>query len=211
MTGQPSVKYFDPRGLEGKIRTFKANKSLSNYQIVDDDTDMSVFEGLNLEEYLKVKHHICTTEHSQPCSNCSSLIEIGNEISKEGYMRLNKAFSISNPGQIYKSTHAKRKLLQIPLVAIKISAENEGGKVIYLVDKNANLATAKGLLKLLHAQPQNHGPNLTKETVKNLLQLSESESEQERLTYAISKASGFSNTKLRTLYDFEDLKNRKRM
>ncbi len=60
------------------------------------------------------------TEHHQPCSGCLSFIEIGNEISREGYMRLNKEFSVSNLGQRYNSTHAKRKLLQISLAAIKI-------------------------------------------------------------------------------------------
>ena len=212
MTGQPSsAQCFDGRGLKEKIRTFKSNKSLSNFQTLDDDVDVSVFEGLNsLKEYLEVRRHICKTEHLQPCSECLSLIEIGNEISREGYMRLNKAFSVSNPGQTYKSTHAKRKLLQIPLAAIKIPAEDCGGKIVYLVDKNANFATAKGLLKLLHAQSHSNAPRLTKETVKDLFQLSESESERERLTYAISKASGLSTTKLRTLYGFENLKNRQK-
>ena len=92
MTGKPSVvQNLDSRGLEKKIKTFKANKSLSNYQNVDDNVDMSAFEGLSLKEYLEVKHHICTTEHHQPCSECSSLIEVANAISREGYMRLNKA------------------------------------------------------------------------------------------------------------------------
>ena len=171
MTGQPSLlQCLEDRGLEDKIRTFKANKLLSNYRIIDDDTDISVFEGLSLEEYLEVKH-VCTTEHHQLCSGCSSLIEIGKEISSEGYMRLNQAFSVSNPGQPYKSTHAKRKLSQIPLAAIRIPDERCGGKVVYLVDKNTNLATARGLLKLLHSQPNNDVPSLTKETVQSLFQL----------------------------------------
>lgn len=105
-------------------------------------TDTSVFEGFSLKECLEVKHHVCTTEHHQPCSACSPLIEIGKEVSREGFMSLYQAFSVSNPGQPYKSTHAKRKLLQIPLAAIRIPDEKCGGKVVYLVDKNTNLATA---------------------------------------------------------------------
>ena len=207
MTGQPFVAQpCEDKGLEEKIRTFKANKSLSKYKKVDEDLDVSVFEGLNLKEYLEVKYHICSTEHHQPCLECASLIEIGNEIKKEGYLRLNRAFSISNPGDTYKSTHAKRKLLQIPLAAIKIADKECGGQLVYLVDKNSNLATARGLLKLLHAKPCNNAPaGLSKETIKNLFQLSESEAERERLTFAISKASGLSSTKLRNLYGFQDL------
>ena len=99
--------------------------------------------------------------------------------------------------------------MQIPLAAIRIPDEKCGGKVVYLVDKNRNLATAQGLLKLLHSQPNNDVPSLTKETVQSLFQLSESESERERLTYAIPQASGLSATKLRNLYGFQDVKNRR--
>jgi len=78
-------------------------------------------------------------------------------------MRLNKTFAVSNPGQQYKSTHAKRKLLQMPLVAVKIKADTCRGKVVYLVDKNANLTTVRSILKLLHAQqPHDKAPSLTK-------------------------------------------------
>lgn len=111
MTGQPSLlQCLEDRGLEDKIRTFKASKLLSNFRIVDDDTDISVFEGLSLKECLEVKHHVCTTEHHQPCSACSSLIEIGKEISREGYMSLNQAFSVSNPGQHTKVLTQKESL-----------------------------------------------------------------------------------------------------
>ena len=98
--------------------------------------------------------------------------------------------------------------MQISLAAIRIPDEKCGGNVVYLVDKNANIATTRGLLKLLHTQPHNNVPSLTKDTVKNLLQLSESQSERERLTYAISQASGLSATKLRPLNGFEDPTNR---
>ena len=87
---------------------------------------------------MEVKHHVCTKEHHQLCSGCSSLIEIGREISREGYMTLNQAFSVSNPRQPYKSTHAKSKLLQIPLAAIRIPDKKCSGKVVYLVDQTCS-------------------------------------------------------------------------
>lgn len=145
MTVQPPVtQCLEEAGLEEKIRTFRANKSLSNYHTVGKDTDMSVFKGLSLQEWLEVKQHICITEHPQPCSGCSSLIKIAHVIIREGYIRLNEAFSVSNPGHIkYQSTHAKRKFLQLLLAAIIIPDEKCGGVVVYLVDKTANMATIR--------------------------------------------------------------------
>ena len=45
--------------------------------------------------------------------------------------------------------------------------------------------------------------------MKSVLLAAESDAERERITYAVAAASGESNTKLRSIYSFEDIQRRK--
>jgi len=56
-------------GLEQKVKTFKANKTLSLFRTIDDDLDVSVFEGLTLSEYLEVKRYLCSAMFDMPFLN----------------------------------------------------------------------------------------------------------------------------------------------
>lgn len=105
---------------------------------------------------------------------------------------------------------AKRRLLQMPLAAIKIPAPREGGVVVYLVDKKANFTMTRSILKQAHSYVTQGGKVIfPRETVKELLQLAESDAERQRVTYAIVQSSGLSTTKLRDIYGFEDVNSRK--
>lgn len=85
--------------LDEKINIFKKQKELYQYRKVNDSLDISVFEGLSLEDYLTVLHHLCCYGHCKPCKKCHPLLKVGNEILKEGYMRLNKADALCSPGK----------------------------------------------------------------------------------------------------------------
>ncbi|CAH3164571.1 unnamed protein product [Porites lobata] len=108
-------------GKEPTIK--KMNPNLSYCVRVDDFTDISALQGFTLESYVATKEKICIAEHTQPCKLCTGLLTVAKRIADDGYIRLNEAFSISSPGVKYKSTHAKRKLLQMPLAAIRIKRE----------------------------------------------------------------------------------------
>ena len=195
------------RGLyENDILRLKSFKNLSNYIQVDDVTDVSRLEGFTLDKYILTKENICYEEHKQPCTACIGLLSVAKQILDEGFIKLNEAFAMSTPGVKYKAKDAKRKLLQMPLAALKIKE----GKTytIYLVSKDTNLQLTRSLLKRKDWGSQNTGMQMSASLVKELLSATDSDAERERLTYGIVKSSGLSHTKLRQLYGFENLKRR---
>lgn len=195
------------RGLyENDILRLKSFKNLSNYIQVDDVTDVSRLEGFTLDKYILIKENICYEEHKQPCTACIGLLSVAKQILDEGFIKLNEAFAMSTPGVKYKAKDAKRKLLQMPLAALKINESKT--YTIYLVSKDTNLQLTRSLLKRKDWGSQNTGMQMSASLVKELLSATESDAERERLTYGIVKSSGLSHTKLRQLYGFENLKRR---
>lgn len=195
------------RGLyENDILRLKSFKNLSNYIQVDDVTDVSRLEGFTLDKYILTKENICYEEHKQPCTACIGLLSVAKQILDEGFIKLNEAFAMSTPGVKYKAKDAKRKLLQMPLAALKIKESKT--YTIYLVSKDTNLQLTRSLLKRKDWGSQNTGMQMSASLVKELLSATESDAERQRLTYGIVKSSGLSHTKLRQLYGFENLKRR---
>ena len=125
-------------------------------------------------------------------------------------MRLNEAFSISSPGVKYKSTDAKRKVLQLPIAAIRVKEKKT--HAVFLVPKGTNLELARSLLSRLDSELNSFCKEQAAKAVssiKEVLSSAESDSERERITYAVAVASKQSNTKLRSIYGFDDLQRRK--
>lgn len=106
---------------------------LYKYKKINNSLDISIFEGRGLRDYVKVRKYVCCSEHCQPCKKCPPLLKVVEKIIEEGCIRLNEAVAICNPGLPYNSSRAKRKLLQMPLAAIKIPAPDQGGVIVYLV------------------------------------------------------------------------------
>lgn len=207
-SGKPPLETSKSYGglYENDILRLKSFKNLSNYVQVDDVTDVSRLEGFTLDKYILTKENICYEEHKQPCTACIGLLSVAKQILDEGFIKLNEAFAMSTPGVKYKAKDAKRKLLQMPLAALKIKESKT--YTIYLVSKDTNLQLTRSLLKRKDWGSQNTGMQMSASLVKELLSATDSDAERERLTYGIVKSSGLSHTKLRQLYGFENLKRR---
>ena len=198
------------RGPDSDVILLKSFKDLSSCVRVDDFTDISALQGFTLESYIVTKEKIRIAERTQLCKLCTGLLTVAKRIADDGYIRLNEAFSISNPGVKYKSTHAKRKLLQMALAAIRIKEKNN--HAVFLVPRESNLELARSLLSRLDSEFDIFGKEHVKKSVtpiKDVLAAAESDAERERITYAVAAASGQSNTKLRSIYGFEDIQRRK--
>lgn len=130
---------------------------------VDDFTDVSALRGFTLESYVVTKEKECIAEDTQPCKLCTRLLTVAKQIAHDGYIRLNEAFSISSPGVKYKSTDAKRKLLQMPLAAIRIKEKNN--HAVFIVPRESNLELARGLLSRLDSELDRFCKEHTKKSV----------------------------------------------
>lgn len=183
-------------------------RELSKCAAVGQDICISVFEGLSLEEYVDVRSSVCSTTHKQPCKNCCGLLQVANEVLQKGFLKLRSAFEMAYPDATYKSWHARRRMLQMPLASLGIGNRSRGSYSIFLVEKQDRVkypimqTLLNQWIKCETAEPS---LPLTKETMNSLLQIAESDAERKRLKYAVVRATGLSNTKAKEKYGFSDI------
>jgi hypothetical protein len=184
---------------------------LSKFQTLEKDTHISIFEGLSLSNYADARSYVCKARHKQPCQLCLSMIKVAQKILHEGFLKLKDAFTMTSPGVSYTSLHARRKLLQMPLVSIGVGDQKNGNYCVYLVEKQSTVhyKVLRSLLNsLIQSQSGQKPVNLSKETVNSLLKLAESDAEKLRLKYAIVKAAGLSSSKAKNVYGFSDMSSK---
>ena len=185
-------------------------RCLSNHETLKENVYISRFEGLTLNEYVRALLVICDRNHKKLCCKCKGTISVAEEIIKKGFLKLADAFKLCSPNIKYKSFHARRKLLQMPLAVVGVGTFKQETFCLYLLNKlrPANLYIIQSLMAETCKHKQMH-EEMAKEEVQKLLNLAESESERERLKYAIAKSSGISNTKAKNIYGFSSLSEKK--
>ena len=140
----------------------------------------------------------------QPCQTCIHLLKVPNIVLEKGFLLLKTAFEIVCPN-VYtcKSKNAKTKLLQMPLASVAIGELCKGTYRVYLVEKQ-NKVQYTIMQSLLDQWWKSHSTKsswaLTRNTVKSLLKLVESDAERKSLKYAIAGVTGISNSQVTTMY-----------
>ena len=190
-----------------KTYTEQIKRLLSKFNRVSNDVHVSIFEGLTLINYIEARRYVCCKRHAQPCSLCFAMLKVAQKIIEDGYMKLKVAFEIVSPNVTYTALHARRKLLQMFLATLGISERSKGNYCVFLAEKNSSVHynIFKSLLKNLVTCKQKEKPVLSRETVNKLLKLAESESEKQRLKFAIVGAAGLSSNKAKSIYGFDDI------
>ena len=97
--------------------------SLSEYVKLSDKVSVSIFDKLSLKEYCIARNHYCLLHHSPPCHECSAMIQAATSVLDAGICSLQQVFKSCFPSVTYHTVNAKRRLLQMPLVAIQIESE----------------------------------------------------------------------------------------
>ncbi len=196
-----------------ELYTTCCQKALCNSKLqkVSDSVHVSLVEGLSLSEYVRAREAHCAQFHKSPCAKCGSVIRVAQLVLTEGYCSLPLAFSIVSPGVKYSAETARRKLLQMPLVAVHVGNPSKGNLFTILlehchgVDNSRMSLVVDGMVSSLTTRsPQ----GMDKNCVKMLLSLAQSDRERECLKYAIFKASGMSSTGARHQYGFERMTER---
>ena len=112
-----------------------AKQSLSNYTVIDDRICVSKLD-LSLKEYIDIKNYICEKEHSRPCKDCPPLLHAAEMLLKQDHIySLDDIFKTSFPGVTYTAENAKRKLLQLPLVAMRLGEPSSGKSKLVVMEK----------------------------------------------------------------------------
>ena len=118
---------------------------------------------------------------------------------EEGIITLKHVFTTIFPSVTYHTINAKRRLLQMPLVAIHLQYAKE----LYLMEKVDGLDYEK-LVKFLNSQIQNTlRGGISREELKKLMLISESERERQCIRYAVFKSSCTTPSEARRKYGFD--------
>lgn len=169
--------------------------------------------SLSLQEYITARSLICKAEHSA-CTECSSMLQIATNITANGHCRLSDSFKKAFPSVTYKTELARRKVLQMPLVCIRLKEPN-GHLIWYLFEyiEGTDYHHFSNFVQTVVAVKSSfevNKPSIQKEEVKGLLQLAQSDKERELIRYAIYKSSGISSTAARRIFGFENMVSREK-
>lgn len=162
---------------------------------------VSKFTGLSFSVYCFVREHYCSMNHSHlSCTECTSIVKVGNLVLKNGMVPLALAFRTAFPTVTYHPFHAKRRLLQMPLVAIRITKDKvKQQSELYLLEKIEGFDYEK-LANFIsrNVEQLQRKQGITKEELKQLFEITE----RELIRYAVYKASGTTSTGACHLYGF---------
>ena len=136
---------------------------------VCDSVVMSCVTGLSLLEYITALDAHCLATHAKPCSVCNGLSMVGRSVLEEGYCILSEAFRLAPPRVKYTAEHARRKFLQMPLVAVRIGDPTRGQSFSSLMEMFPGIDYSKmGMIlhSLTVSQTEPRGGKLEKSVVK---------------------------------------------
>lgn len=103
------------------------------YVTLNDCVCVSGQRNMTLSEYTVALPKFCKVRHHAGCTTCPSLLKAAQMILKDGVVSLADAFKSAFPGLAYKSSTAKRMLLQMPLVAVRMGDIASGTSQVHYV------------------------------------------------------------------------------
>ena len=177
-------------------------------QQVSSGVHVSLFKNLNVEEYVIARSEYCSRVHKQPCTNCTSMLSVLHIIQEMSFCLLSEAFKVVSPGHKYTAEIARRKLLQMPLVAIRIGKPNEGQSFTVLMEMfpDTDYTKIAMLINTLESkQKASSHSHLEKSVVKLLLGIAQSDRERACMKYAIVNASNMTSSQARKTYGFQNI------
>ena len=175
-------------------------------QRVFESVHISLVEGLSLSEYVVARQYYCSRNHKTPCTTCERMLNVAQVVLSEGYCSLSKAFGVVSQEVTYSAEKARRKLLQMPLVSIRIGnpAKGKSSSIILEHFHGVNYSKMSMVIAgLVDAFVAKNPQGLEKKCVKMLLGMAQSDRERECLRYAIFKSSGMSSTRARHEFGLE--------
>ena len=106
---------------------------LSDLVKISDRIFATRITNLTLQEYCWVRRLHCSSTHSN-CTECSSMLIAADMILTEGIVPLSLVFRTAFPDVTYSAACAKTRLLQMPLVALRIGEPHSGKSQIYVME-----------------------------------------------------------------------------
>ena len=187
--------------------TFKNVKKLCSSQKQAENVHVTLFRALSLIEYIYTRSVYCQEKHVQPCSKCSTMLNIAKSVATNGYCQLATGYRSAFPLQAYKPDIARQRLLQMPLACIRLGDLRKGTSCWYLVEyvQGVDYVKFACFANALQTTRQSRSLTIDKAHVKALLGLARSDRERELIRYSVFKSSGLSATAARKTFGFESM------
>jgi len=87
---------------------------------------------VTLTEYAKALPVHCRMKRSSDCKECFGLQSVATSMLENGFVKLADIFRAAFPGRTYHSHSAKRRLLRLPLAALRLGNTDSGQSEVYL-------------------------------------------------------------------------------
>ena len=110
----------------------------------------------------------------------------------------------------YNTHNAKRRLLQLPVVALRICEASSGTAEVNLMEvvRGVDYVKFQRVLVTQASREASSSPALTKNGLRQLLSVAQSDSERELVRYTAFRASGLSATGARRHYGLDNMTER---
>ncbi len=125
-----------------------------------------------------------------------------------GIVSLSSVFRTVFPVVTYSATTAKQRLLQMPVIAIRFGKPSSGKSQLFVMEyiHDVNYINLAQFFESSGAfNKAVNTPNVSKEELKQLLSIAQSDRERECLRYAVYRASGLTPTAARRCFGFEGM------
>ena len=134
------------------------------------------------------------------------MLSVAQKIEQNGWEKLGESFKNAFPNVSYTPHHARRRLLQMPLVCVRV--DYKPGVYEYFLLESIPGVNYQHFIHLFQAFTQHTPPQtttLSKQELKSLLSVCKSDRERACIRYAVFKASGLSATHARKQFGFQDI------
>ncbi len=189
----------------------KKQSQCTVFNRVSENVYLSTVSELTLEQYVHARREHCLNTHKQLCINCAGMLQVARTVLNYGYCTLPDAFTVVSPNVTYNAERARRKLLHMPLVAVRVGKPKSGQSMTLLLEFFSQVDYTKISLvinSMAKSIPGNDRSTIEKSTLQALLSMAQSDRERETLRYVVYKASGLTSTRARKSYGFEKMNSR---
>ena len=161
---------------------------------------------MSLSDYMQAQKLVCSIRHISKQCHCAHMQQVGGIILNEGFIHLRQAFNMVSSDVSYTAERARRELLQIPVVSVRVGNPEKGMSFTILLEHCLGVDYSRmGLIINRMDVPSSPSHNLEKSCVQMLLNMAQSDRDRQCIKYAIYKASEISATKARHLYGFRNM------
>ena len=184
-------------------------QSLSDYKTLSEGIWISKVTVLSLKDYCNARKFYCLLKHNPNCTKCDRLLQAAQIILDNIICSLSFVFKSVYPESTYNSEAAKSRILQLPVVAVRIGSPSSGISEISVMEHMSGVDYVK-LRTILSVNPKamSTKPAMTKEDVQHILSFAQNRQERETLVYTFCKAARLSATSARKIYGIDNLSQR---